>query len=454
MWLRSPSVHIVELSLFIQPIRQSTECSFTWQDFAPPTRKVFSDDAADGQVRGTTMTDTNESLPWYRRGPHEDALPRRAVPEPHYLVGSEQVPLRVFLRRGAWDVIEAFAAGPGADERGGILVGRPYEDDAGPFVIIEGAVPAYAAHPTSGGLTFTQQAWDDMEATVRERFPSDNVVGWFHTHADSGVSLSGYDRFTAHRFFPEWWQLTYVIDPIRQRQGVYFWHDGDLRPLPGFWVCEAEADADAIVGGEVASAAVAVAVSEAVAAGTSDRRRSPTAALVAVCVLLLLLALLPWPGSLSSLNRELRRQEAETRLLMDELGQLRDRHQVLQQVATELEQDDGGVTVGQPRGDADVEPVDAVVEASDAGGDDAAPVPDPPRTRPEIIAAGPEALPQPGYIVRSGDTLWSISERLLGDPYAYMRVARQNDLDDPNLILPGWELELPSTQGDAAAGSD
>src|SRR5690606_19830190 len=48
-----------------------------------------------------------------------------------------------------------------------------------------------------------------------------------------------------------------------------------------------------------------------------------------------------------------------------------------------------------------------------------------------------------GYVVRPGDTLWSISARLLGNPYDYVRVALENELTNPDLILPGWELRLP-----------
>src|SRR5690625_209524 len=182
------------------------------------------------------MTDSR-TIPWYRRGPGVDSLPHGHVPSPHDLIGSADVPLRVFLRRRAWDDIEQFASTTDDEERGGILVGRPYEDDAGAFVVVEGVIPAHKARPTVGGVTFTQQAWDDMETTMRYAFPSQLVVGWFHTHPDHGVFLSGYDRFTAHRFFPEWWQVTYVIDPIRQRQGLFCWQNDELHPLPIFRQC-------------------------------------------------------------------------------------------------------------------------------------------------------------------------------------------------------------------------
>jgi hypothetical protein len=56
------------------------------------------------------------------------------------------------------------------------------------------------------------------------------------------------------------------------------------------------------------------------------------------------------------------------------------------------------------------------------------------------------------YTVASGDTLWDIAERELGDPYRWPEIYRLNrgraqkaggELVDPDLIHPDWVLELP-----------
>ncbi|MDH5650272.1 MAG: chemotaxis protein CheW [Gammaproteobacteria bacterium] len=41
------------------------------------------------------------------------------------------------------------------------------------------------------------------------------------------------------------------------------------------------------------------------------------------------------------------------------------------------------------------------------------------------------------YKVKKGDTLWSIAERYLENPYSYPELARNNDIKKPNLIYPG-----------------
>ena len=76
-----------------------------------------------------------------------------------------------------------------------------------------------------------------------------------------------------------------------------------------------------------------------------------------------------------------------------------------------------------------------------------------------IAASGSVATPPPviesaaalDYTVEPGDTLWDIADEQLGDPTAWPEIWDRNagddmgggrTFDDPNLILPGWELEL------------
>ena len=62
------------------------------------------------------------------------------------------------------------------------------------------------------------------------------------------------------------------------------------------------------------------------------------------------------------------------------------------------------------------------------------------------------------YVVERGDTLWDIADERLDDPTRYPEiVAASQDitqpdgqhLDDPDLILPGWTLHLPTAQDEA-----
>ncbi len=73
---------------------------------------------------------------------------------------------------------------------------------------------------------------------------------------------------------------------------------------------------------------------------------------------------------------------------------------------------------------------------------------------------GPASEVASTYTVERGDTLWDIADEQLGDPTAWPEIWERNagdemgggrTFDDPDLILPGWELELaaaPSVEVD------
>ncbi|HEY0664500.1 MAG TPA: chemotaxis protein CheW [Gallionella sp.] len=66
------------------------------------------------------------------------------------------------------------------------------------------------------------------------------------------------------------------------------------------------------------------------------------------------------------------------------------------------------------------------------------------------IPAGPLVLEVPAnvpieaelYVVKRGDTLWSIAQRLTGNPYNYPRIAGSNAIANPDLIFPGQQIRL------------
>jgi hypothetical protein len=65
------------------------------------------------------------------------------------------------------------------------------------------------------------------------------MVGWYHTHPDWGVFLSGMDMFICDNFFNKPLDVAFVIDPCRQERSFFQW-TGDprqrKRPVSAFYV--------------------------------------------------------------------------------------------------------------------------------------------------------------------------------------------------------------------------
>jgi proteasome lid subunit RPN8/RPN11 len=114
-------------------------------------------------------------------------------------------------------------------ELGGVLLGQTCTDDAGrPFIVVTDSLRAQHYESTKGSFKFTHDTW---EAITRERdeFPPElAMVGWYHTHPDWGVFLSGMDMFICDNFFNKPLDIAYVIDPCRQDRGMFQW-TGDAR---------------------------------------------------------------------------------------------------------------------------------------------------------------------------------------------------------------------------------
>ncbi|MDR1586271.1 MAG: Hsp70 family protein [Treponema sp.] len=57
----------------------------------------------------------------------------------------------------------------------------------------------------------------------------------------------------------------------------------------------------------------------------------------------------------------------------------------------------------------------------------------------------PAVIPKEGalYKIRWGDTLWDISEAFYRDPWLYPRIARFNNIRNPNLIISGTSIRIP-----------
>lgn len=125
-------------------------------------------------------------------------------------------------------------------ELGGVLLGAHCEDDDGkPFVLITDSLRAEHYHSTKGSFTFTHDTWAAITRR-RDEFPAElAMAGWYHTHPDWGVFLSGMDMFICDNFFNKRLDVAYVIDPCRGDRAFFQW-TGDARHrkkrVGGFYV--------------------------------------------------------------------------------------------------------------------------------------------------------------------------------------------------------------------------
>jgi proteasome lid subunit RPN8/RPN11 len=111
-------------------------------------------------------------------------------------------------------------------EVGGVLVGNGYQDDFGPYLLIDAIVEGRSMRNHAAQVTFTAETWADIQLTMDRHYPDSRIVGWYHTHPGFGIFLSEMDLFIQDNFFNLPWQTALVYDPKSGEEGVFIWHDG------------------------------------------------------------------------------------------------------------------------------------------------------------------------------------------------------------------------------------
>ncbi len=146
----------------------------------------------------------------------------------HFAVSPYEDPaahdLPIFVDVDVMKDMERHALTDTSVELGGVLLGGQYEDEDGnPFVVISDSLRAEHYEATKGSFKFTHDTWEQI-TRQREEFPPElQMVGWYHTHPDWGVFLSGMDMFICDNFFNKPLDVALVIDPCRGDRGMFMW---------------------------------------------------------------------------------------------------------------------------------------------------------------------------------------------------------------------------------------
>ncbi|MFO0789274.1 MAG: Mov34/MPN/PAD-1 family protein [Pirellulales bacterium] len=145
------------------------------------------------------------------------------------------------VRRG----IEQHAKADITVEICGVLVGNWFADENGPYALVSGYIRCENAASKFAEVTFTHESWAQINKEMDSRFANDRIVGWYHTHPDFGIFLSDRDCFIHEHFFSSPGQVAYVIDPVRDLEGIFAWRNGKPTPLAHYWIGDTICTVDA-----------------------------------------------------------------------------------------------------------------------------------------------------------------------------------------------------------------
>ena len=161
----------------------------------------------------------------------ENALPQNILPIGERVEENKNI----YISQPVYKEIHKFTQNKTVNESGGMLVGTVVEEFGKTNIIVNGFVEAKHCDATPTTLKFTHETWEFVHKEMDKKFPGQKIVGWIHTHPNFGIFLSEYDKFIQENFFKEDYQIAYVVDPIQDIEGFYFWINGKLERCKGFY---------------------------------------------------------------------------------------------------------------------------------------------------------------------------------------------------------------------------
>lgn len=164
-------------------------------------------------------------------------LPENMLPQNILPIGERvEENKNIYISQAVYKEIHKFTKNKTTNESGGMLVGSVIEEFGKTNIIINGFVEAKYCEATPTTLKFTHETWEYVHKEIEKKHKGKKIVGWIHTHPDFGIFLSEYDKFIHQNFFNEDYQVAYVVDPIQNIEGFYFWINEKIEKCKGFYI--------------------------------------------------------------------------------------------------------------------------------------------------------------------------------------------------------------------------
>ena len=373
-------------------------------------------------------------------------------PAEFFQVGTQKGELRIYLRYELFRALDDFAVRDTSREQCGLLVGRLGQGSEGPFLVVEDAIESSVGDDRTG--RFNAGTWQRARRIAKTRHPNRLVVGWFHTHPGTGLELSDEELQVHEKFFPEDWQIVYLVDPVRRDRNFHLRQGGELKSVDGFRIFGKEGAKPDMDSSEGTPSVRSVPADEQLKERYLERSlekiqkmlRRPAVGFkdyLIVALLLTNLGVLLWRPS-PPVKVDLSELAAGQSQLSEQLTNLRSRMEKLENHLAELQLLDEQLQLAV----GEEEPLEALPTPAVEESPEVKPTPAEPPVKPngEQPADGKKVKL---HKVQGGDTLSTIASKYYDEsgPNMVTALGRFNKLKGPNYaIFPGDTVKIPARE--------
>jgi len=137
-------------------------------------------------------------------------------------------PMTMFVERQAESQLIEHLSIDRYTETGGVVVGEAYvcSETRKHYTEIVGSIAATHTVGNAVHFQFSPECWSSIFRNQKQYYPGSTIVGWYHSHPNHGIFLSGTDLNTQRLSFNKIWQIAVVFDPQRREIGYFYSANG------------------------------------------------------------------------------------------------------------------------------------------------------------------------------------------------------------------------------------
>ena len=146
--------------------------------------------------------------------------------------------IKIYVEDYVYTYLYQYAKSGNGQEKLAALAGRHLVVDGQEVIVISGAIQGHQTVQEKGVESFSEETWEYIHTQMEVYFKDLELVGWVHTQPGFGAFLMARDESFHKQYFPEKWQVLFVIDPM-DKLDTFFVHNEELtglRPAKGYFV--------------------------------------------------------------------------------------------------------------------------------------------------------------------------------------------------------------------------
>lgn len=150
-------------------------------------------------------------------------------------IGETPTGIHIYLEDYVYTYLYQYAKLNRGEEKGAALVGYYTEELGNKLVVICGAIQ-FKNSSAEDGILLTEEIINEVQVQMDKYFPNCELIGWMHTQPGYGIFLTTQDIRLQKQYFPEFYQLLMIIDPIENTEAFFLWDEEEVRSAEGYYI--------------------------------------------------------------------------------------------------------------------------------------------------------------------------------------------------------------------------